>query len=51
MAPVLSLKNLTTEFRMRSGVVTAVDGVSFDVAAGESDGFRFHLTNLANSVT
>ena len=38
MAPVLSLKNLKTEFRMRSGAVTAVDGVSFDVAAGECVG-------------
>ncbi len=37
-APVLTLENLRTEFRMRTGSVVAVDGVSFDVAEGESVG-------------
>ncbi len=36
--PVLQLENLRTEFRMRSGSVVAVDGVTFDVAEGESVG-------------
>jgi peptide/nickel transport system ATP-binding protein len=36
--PVLQLENLRTEFRMRNGSVVAVDGVSFDVAEGESVG-------------
>ncbi|MBV2358373.1 ABC transporter ATP-binding protein [Thalassococcus sp. CAU 1522] len=34
-APVLSVRNLRTEFETRAGTVTAVDGVSFDVGAGE----------------
>jgi oligopeptide/dipeptide ABC transporter ATP-binding protein len=37
-APVLQLENLRTEFRMRTGSVVAVDGVSFEVAEGESVG-------------
>ena len=34
--PVLSVRNLTTRFRTERGSVLAVDGVSFDVAAGET---------------
>ncbi|MBF6990074.1 ABC transporter ATP-binding protein [Cupriavidus sp. IK-TO18] len=34
--PILQVKNLTTRFRTDRGVVTAVDRVSFDVAAGET---------------
>ena len=33
--PVLSVKNLTTHFFTRAGIVKAVDGVSFDLAKGE----------------
>ncbi|MFT6675847.1 MAG: peptide/nickel transport system ATP-binding protein [Sulfitobacter sp.] len=33
--PVLSVKNLATHFFTRAGVVKAVDGISFDLAAGE----------------
>ncbi len=36
--PVLSVRHLTTSFRTDSGLVTAVDDVSFDVAAGETLG-------------
>jgi len=35
-APLLSVRNLVTRFRMGGGAVTAVDHVSFDVAAGET---------------
>ena len=38
MAKVLELENLRTEFRMRTGSVVAVDGVSFDVDEGECVG-------------
>ena len=38
METVLSLDNLRTEFRMRTGSVVAVDGVSFDVGEGECVG-------------
>ena len=37
-APVLSVRNLTTSFRTDMGIVTAIDGVSFDLAAGETLG-------------
>ena len=33
--PLLQVRGLTTEFATRSGVARAVDGVSFDVQAGE----------------
>jgi len=35
-APVLQVRNLTTRFKTERGVVTAVDDVSFEVAAGET---------------
>jgi len=38
MAPVLQVENLRTEFRMRTGSVVAVDGVSFEVGEGECVG-------------
>ncbi len=38
MAPVLQLRDLRTEFHLRSGSVVAVDGVSFDVDEGECVG-------------
>ena len=34
--PLLQVRNLTTRFRTERGTVTAVDQVSFDVAAGET---------------
>jgi len=35
-APLLSVRGLSTEFRVEHGVIKAVDGVSFDLAAGET---------------
>jgi peptide/nickel transport system ATP-binding protein len=35
MAPLLSVQNLRTHFATRNGVLRAVDGLSFDVNAGE----------------
>jgi oligopeptide transport system ATP-binding protein len=35
-APLLSVRDLTTRFRTERGQITAVDRVSFDVAAGET---------------
>jgi len=34
--PLLRVENLRTRFRTESGTVTAVDGISFDVARGET---------------
>ena len=36
MPPVLEVVGLSTEFRLRSGVVRAVQDVSFSVNAGET---------------
>jgi peptide/nickel transport system ATP-binding protein len=33
--PVLSVKNLRVEFPTRRGILTAIDDISFDIAAGE----------------
>src|ERR1700737_4250345 len=33
--PVLSIRNLKVEFPTRRGTLTAIDGVSFDIAPGE----------------
>ena len=38
MAPLLSIEDLRVDFKVRGGSVTAVDGVSFDVDAGECVG-------------
>ena len=38
MAPLLSIEDLQVDFKVRTGSVTAVDGVSFDVDAGECVG-------------
>ena len=34
-APVLSIRDLRVEFALRRGVLTAIDGVSFDIGRGE----------------
>ena len=34
-APILSIRDLRVEFALRRGVLTAIDGVSFDIARGE----------------
>jgi ABC-type antimicrobial peptide transport system ATPase subunit len=34
--PLLSVRNLVTQFRTSRGTITAVNKVSFDVAAGET---------------
>ncbi len=36
MTPLLQVRDLTTRFRTERGLVTAVDAVSFDLAAGET---------------
>src|ERR1700691_4765086 len=38
MSDVLVVRDLVTQFRMRSGIVTAVDGVSFSIGQGECVG-------------
>jgi oligopeptide transport system ATP-binding protein len=38
LAPLLEVKNLTTQFRTKEGSVHAVNGVSFSVAEGEAIG-------------
>ena len=35
MAPILDVRNLQTHFFTKSGVLKAVDGVSFQIGAGE----------------
>jgi peptide/nickel transport system ATP-binding protein len=35
MAPVLTVENLKTYFFARTGIVKAVDGVSFSIGPGE----------------
>ncbi len=53
--PLLSVRNLRTYFRVKGGWVKAVDGVSLDVAAGETVGLVGESgcgkTTLAYSIT
>ena len=35
MTPILQVKNLQTHFFTKAGVLKAVDGVSFEIGAGE----------------